>query len=563
MHRQTVLTLIAGCLATPAALAQTCIDGLCFVDRVQAGEIDLGSLPGGPTVIDFDGDGWMDLFIAGRPTTPHRLYRNVEDTMRPGMRTFEDVTAGSGLDGADGTDRVGRGAVVADIDNDGDQDLYVLGERAGDGSAGLLYRNDGAGLFTDISVAAGIRTAGERPECAVWLDLDLDGDCDLLVGYAGDTSSRAFDLFRNLGDGTFAPANDLLPALGVPSHSYSMTPTDIDGDGWPDVVSLTTGIGPTLLQNVPDGSGGRRFDEVSEDVGYTTLGPGPMGIEAGDFDNDGDFDLAVTNAAAGTYYENLGGAFQTIEPVESIFGWGVSWLDADNDGLLDMFQAGSFSRGPSNNKLFRNLGAGAFEDVSVALNDTPQDSKNAVRIDIGNDGRPDLVVCNPGGDDQRTSVLENTSTTTGAWLVIDLIGDGRLVNTDALGAVVRVHAGGVTRHREIVSGSSTCSTQDLRAHFGLGEATQADWVEIVWPRRGSLASRTERLSGPFAPAQILSVSPRCLGDYNADGSVNTLDVLAYLNDWAAGDPRADLNGDGLVNTQDVLAFLNEWASGCQ
>jgi hypothetical protein len=217
-----------------------------------------------------------------------------------------------------------------------------------------------------------------------------------------------------------------------------------------------------------------------------------MGISAGDFDGDGDFDLAITDAAVGTYYENTGGAFQRITPVESIFGWGVSWLDADNDGLLDMFQAGSYSRGPSHNKLFRNLGGGAWADASAALNDAFQDSKNAVRVDFTNDGRPDLIVATPGGSDPRTAVLENVSTTDGAWLTVALAGDGRLVATDALGAIVRVHAGGVTHHREIVSGSSTCSTEDLRAHFGLGGVAAADWIEVVWPRRGSPASRTGR-----------------------------------------------------------------------
>lgn len=540
--------------------AQTCLDGLCFVDRVQSGEMDVGSLRGGPAVIDLEGDGWMDLYIAGDPGDDHRLYRNVEDPLRPGMRTFEDVTAGSGLDEPDGQGRVGRGAVVADYDNDGDQDLYVLGERNADSTAGLLYRNEGGGRFTNVSAPAGVRTSGQSPESAAWLDFDLDGDADLFVSYVAGT--RPFDLFSNEGDGSFVARNAILPSLPIPSHSYSLTVSDFDLDGWSDVILITTGIGPRLLRNVSDGAGGRRFEEVAQQVGYTTLGPAPMGISAGDFDNDGDFDLAITDASVGTYYENLGGTLQRITPVSSIFGWGVSWLDADNDGLPEMFQAGSFSRGPNHNKLFRNVGGGVFEDVSAALNDAPQDSKNAVRIDLSNDGRPDLIIANPGGDDTRTSVLENLSTTPGAWLAVDLVGDGRLVTADALGAVVRVRAGGVTRHREIVSGSSTCSTEDLRAHFGLGDAAHAEWVEVVWPRRGSLASRTDRVEGPLALDRFLALSPRCLADYNADGVADSRDVLGFLNDWASGESRADFTGDGRTDTRDVLLFLNEWAAGC-
>ncbi len=550
----------------PAALAQTCDDGLCFLDRVASGEIDLGSLRGGPAVIDFDNDGWMDLYIAGRSSGQHRLYHNIEDAARPGERTFVDVTAGSGLDLGDGRNRVGRGVVVADYDNDGDQDLYVLGWRGSDTTAGLLYRNDGGGAFTDVSIAAGVRTVGDDPESAVWLDFDLDGDADLLVAYAGPTT-RALTLFRNLGDGTFETADSVLPALGIPGNSYSMTVTDLDSDGWGDVVLLTTGIGPKLLQNVSDGSGGRRFDEVAAAVGYTFLGPGPMGVSAADMDGDGDFDLAISNAAEGVYYENVGGSLVRIFPISSYWAWGVSWLDADNDGPIDLFHAGSFASGPNHNLLYRNLGSGAFEDVSPVLNGTAQESKNALRIDFNNDGRPDLVVCNPAGTDTRTNLFENISTTPGAWLMVDLVGDGRLMTTDALGAIVRVRTGGgggggVTHHREIASGSSTSATEDLRAHVGLGDAVEVDWVEVVWPRMGSLESRTERYDGPIAVNQILTLEPGCLGDYDRDGTSNTVDVLAFLNGWNAGDPLADLNGDGVNDTRDVLIFLNEWALGC-
>ncbi len=561
MSRGVILSFAVVSILGAVTSAQTCIDGLCFVDRAQTGEIDVGSLAGGPAVIDFDNDGWMDLYIGGRSSLPHRLYRNITDTMRPGMRTFEDVTAGSGFDDADGLARLGRGAIVADFDNDGDQDIYILGNQSSDTSSGLLYRNETGGIFTNVSEAAGVRTFGEIAESAAWFDFDLDGLPDLLVGYA-TTSTRALNLYHNQGDGTFLLANTLLPTLGVPGRLYAMTPTDIDLDGWPDVVMLSTAIGPTLLHNISDGAGGRTFVNVAGAVGFNFLGPAPMGVSAGDFDNDGDFDLALSNGAVGVYYENLGGTFQRITPIESFWAWAVSWLDADNDGLLDLFHAGSLGQGAANNMLFRNLGGGSFADVSAALHDEVLTSKSGVRIDIGNDGRPDLVIANPSGTDRRTSVMENISTTTGAWIMIDLVGDGRLVNTDALGAIVRVRAGGVTRHREIVSGSSAAASEDLRAHFGLGEVTEVDWVEIVWPRRGSLPSRTERVSGPIAPGQILSISPRCLGDYNADDSVDTRDVLAFLNDWVAGDPRADLNGDGFVNTQDVLLFLNEWNGGC-
>lgn len=232
-------------------------------------------------------------------------------------------------------------------------------------------------------------------------------------------------------------ANDRLAALGVPGHCYSMTVTDLDLDGWSDVVLLTTGIGPTLLHNSPDGAGGRMFDEIAGDAGYTFLGPAPMGI-SGDYDNDGDFDLAISNGRRGCLLRESRRHARSGLPGDGLLGMGVSWLDADNDGLLDLFHAGSLGSGPNHNLLYRNLGGGAFEDVSDALNDAAQDSKNAVRIDFDNDGLLDLVVINPAGDDTRTNLLENVSAEAGAWIAIDLVGDGRLVNSDGLGAVVRV-----------------------------------------------------------------------------------------------------------------------------
>lgn len=130
----------------------------------------------------------------------------------PASRTFEDVTAGSGLDLGDGQSRIGRGTVVADYDNDGDHDLFVLGWLAGDTSAGLLYRNDGGGAFTDVSVASGVRTTGGDPEAAAWLDFDLDGDADLLVAYTGESARSTCSRTRATGHSCWPTTGSRLSA---------------------------------------------------------------------------------------------------------------------------------------------------------------------------------------------------------------------------------------------------------------------------------------------------------------------------------------------------------------
>lgn len=510
----------------PLAASAACIDAICFVDRGATGEIVTGNQRGGVAVLDFDGDGRLDLVFANVYGVPNRLFRNVPAPGVPGGRSFVDATPGSGLDDAEGTARRSQGVVAGDVDADGDPDVYFTGEGQ-DGSSGVLYRNDG-GVFVNVSVASGVRATAAGLDSASFTDYDLDGDLDLFVA-GGGAGRQNLRLLRNRGNGVFDDASAILPAIATPGVVYAALFTDYDDDGDPDGFLITPGPspGPTLLRNDVDASGARVFVEVHVQAGFLDVGPVPMGIAAGDFDDDGDRDLAVSNGLWGTYFRNDGGGRVTaVEPFRSIWGWGIAWIDADNDGDLDHYQAGSLGQrasagGPAQaDRLFRNLGGGTFDDVSPALNGTVSASQYAVQLDWDDDGRRDLVTLNPGVPGQFTSFYHNESPSNHHWLVLKLEGDGVAVNREAVGAVVRVRAGARTIVREIVNGSSTSSTEDLRVHVGLGTRAFADEIEVRWPRAGTIAERTEIFPGPIAVDRILALSPGASSTQCHDGLDN-------------------------------------------
>jgi enediyne biosynthesis protein E4 len=562
---RTVLTVSAlGALAS-SAHAQTCIDGICFVDRGWSGEIALGNYGGGIAVIDFDRDGWQDLYIGASDGRVKGLFQNVPDAANPGRRTFVNVVAGSGLDDAENTRRFSAGVVAGDLDNDGDDDLVLTGFDFGDRSSGLVYRNDtvpgGPARFTNISLSAGIRIIDGMPQSNSLSDFDLDGDLDIMIGSA-QTPTTPIRLLRNRGDATFEWATPLVPNTGSAGSNYAQVWVDFDEDGDPDVAHLAAGNTIVLLRN--DFINGERvFVNVASQVGFTVLGPAPMGITHGDYDNDGDRDLAVSNGSYGIYYRNDSGLFTQVTPFQAIWAWGVIWIDVDNDGDLDHYQCGSVGRGASFDALRRNLGGwntpsgGSFDDISDAMNSTFSTSQFAVQIDWNNDGRSEIVSTNPFGANRYVAVYENISTTPGHWLKVKLVGDGVRVNRSAVGAVLRVHAGGMTQTRELSSGTSSTSTEDLRQNFGLASATAADWIEVVWPRTGTIASRTTRVQGPIAADRIIEIAAPCAADFNADGSADFFDYLDFVAAFAAGDLSTDVNGDFEVDFFDYLDFV-EW-----
>ena len=496
----------------------------------------------GAAFCDFDNDGFLDLFLvngaafepSAAPALPSRLLINRGDG------TFRDATRTSGLN------RVGWGQAVCagDFDNDGFEDLFVTywGRNA-------LYHNDGKGRFTDVTESAGLALPGVHwsSGCA-FVDYDRDGHLDLFYTHytgmdldetpdseAGGCSFKGLTvacgpnglpktgskLFRNRGDGRFA---DVSKASGVAraelSYGLGVLTADFDDDGWPDVYVANDGGPSHLFWNNRDGT----FTEDGLASGVATSLDGRtqsgMGVAAGDFDGDGRLDIFKTNFSEElpNLYRNLGDRFfdevttQAGLGVNSRYlGWGCGLFDFDHDGRLDIFYANGHvypevgrlrsSVGYKQPKvLYQNLGGGRFRDVSRLAGGAvqrPIAGRGAAFGDFDNDGDVDIVV-NPVNDVPQ--LLRNEAESPGNWLQVKLVGTRS--NRSAIGARVICITGNTRQVREVRSGGSYYSHNDLRLHFGLGEAEVIDHLEIKWP-----SGHIDRLTG-LAVNRILTIEER-------------------------------------------------------
>jgi enediyne biosynthesis protein E4 len=476
----------------------------------------------GVAVIDYDGDGWMDVFVvngttldgfaAGREPTNH-LYRN------RGNGTFEDVTTGAGL----ARGGWGQAACVGDYDNDGHEDLFVTywGQNR-------LYRNTGNGSFEDATAKAGLMQ--DRPRwgsgCA-FLDYDRDGRLDLLAGNYVDlvleTTPRPSAglcrykglpvacgpsglpggrnvLYRNRGDGTFADvsaASGVMRALGT--YALGVSTLDFDGDGWVDAYVANDSNPSTLYRNNRDGT----FTDIGTAAGCAYSHDGRpqagMGVAIGDYDRSGTMDIFKTNFAGdtSTLYANTGDGLCEDRTLASgigvnsrWLGWGVGFVDLDGDGWLDLLLANGHVY-PEVDRLeseagyrqpkvvYRNLRNGRFADVSARLGAairTPRAGRGVAFADFDNDGDVDVVVNNL---QEPPDLLRLDRSRRRRWLTLKLVGTQS--NRSAIGAQVRVVSASGEQREEVRGGGSYYSQSDLRLHFSLGDATAVDRVIIRWP----------------------------------------------------------------------------------
>jgi hypothetical protein len=509
----------------------------------------------GGLFFDYDNDGWIDIFLVdgGSLISPaiaararHRLYRNRRDG------TFDDTTARSGIRHS----AYGQGACAGDVDNDGFVDLYITNF-----GANLLYRNRGDGTFADVTGRAGVGETRWSASCA-FADLDRDGDLDLfVVNYVNATAqhnpfcgnarlgtrfychplnydSLPNTLYRNDGRGTFT---DVSAVSGIVSHrgnGLGVVIVDTDGDSWPDIVVANDSVANSLFRNVtgrqgantagvkePEATGPKgpvlRFEESALAAGIAVATDGQaragMGIDAGDYDGDGRADLIVTNLDFETHslFRNLGGGLFRYATSESgigfatlpFVGFGVAFLDADNDAALDLAVANGhlMENAPTlragatyaqRNLLFRNVGSRRFTEVGRSAGDgfaLEKVSRGLAAGDIDNDGDLDLLVTNNG---QGADLLRNDGAGGGALLVRLLTPDGR---RDAIGATLRVTAGSSTQVRSVQAGSSYLSQSDTRLHVGLGGAAGLQRVDVQWP-----TGRTETIAG-LEPNQRVTI----------------------------------------------------------
>jgi len=498
--------------------------GLVFThDNAFRGNFFLPEQMGpGAGFLDADGDGDLDVFIAGGgaiiddgPQQVCRLYRNDGDR-------FTDITEESGAAIAGPA----YGVACADYDGDGDVDVFVsrLGPNA-------LLRNDGepgSPRFTEVGAQAGVADAGFGGSAA-FLDYDRDGALDLYVAnYVGWSIARettcyttlgikdycnpltysapsADRLYRNLGGGRFADVSEPAGIADDTGNGLGVLASDFDGDGWVDVFVANDQTPAFLWRNNGDGT----FDNVAALAGcaYDSRGMAiaGMGVAAEDLDEDGDFDLLVTNIRSQTHLVllNDGGFFEDVSLKMGLGRWsvpattfGVAVFDQDADGEFDAFMANgevnvdnARPAGPNpyaQPDHFVRLAQGSFVDATEASGAAFADIGRGVAVgDYDNDGDLDLLVTNNGGP---VRLLRNNNATGNSWLEVEVrSGPGR---GPAIGARVAVTAAGRTYRREIRPQQSYLCSGDPRAHFGLGRAAAVDRLEVLWPD-GTRSVRTD------------------------------------------------------------------------
>jgi tetratricopeptide (TPR) repeat protein len=476
-------------------------------------------LGGGVALLDFDGDGWLDVYLVqGGPFPPEtsgatrppgggdRLFRN------QGNGTFEDATDRAGIGSL--PRGYGFGATVGDVDNDGHPDLFLTRWRQY-----ALFRNKGDGTFEDATDRWGLGGDRDWPTSAAFADLDGDGDLDLYVCHYCDwdaahprlcrsgaegtyiscdptqSKARPDHLFRNDG-GRFVDVTQEAGIIDREGRGLGVVAADLDGDSRVDLFVANDMTANYLWRNLGDW----KFEEVAQAAGTALAGDGGyragMGVASGDLDGDGRLDLGVTNfyGESTSIYRNIGsGLF--VEAAEAagvaaasrpLLGFGIAAFDADNDGRLDLATANGHVNDlrphfpflmPA--QLLMNVGGGRFRDASARAGapwSVPRMGRGLAAGDIDNDGRTDLLLVS---QNQPLAYFHNATAGAGHALTLHL--EGRRSNRDGVGAMVRVKAGGRWMTSGRSGGGSYLSASDPRIHFGLGDSPRAESVEVAWP----------------------------------------------------------------------------------
>ena len=520
----TFLILIC-CTAIPSAAETT----LHFTDQTQQAGIHFKHTNGaskekylpetmgsGGLFFDYNNDGHLDIYLvnSGALSGASQLYRDPNHTnvlyRNEGDGTFVDTTAAAGLQQNYG---YGMGCLAADYDNDGDADLYLTNF-----GRNQLYRNDGDGTFTDVTSHAGVGD-GNWSVSASFGDFNLDGHLDLYVtnylDYQLETAHACFlggvhiycgpheypgardTLYRNNGDGTFTDVTTRAMVHNT-GKGLGVLFTDYNNDGYPDIFVANDAVPDFLYQNNKDGT----FTDVAITAGVAYNSEGrataSMGIASGDYDNDGVQDLFVTNFSLeiNSLFRNDNEGFYTMttfevglaDPSFSKLGFGTQFLDADNNGALDLFVANGHvwdnvsEITPSLSyrqqcQIFRNTGTGQFIDQSET---TGRFFKRAVVArgvaigDYNNDGATDILITCCGG----APILLRNDSQTDNWVKIRLVGTES--NRDAVGAKVWIRTDETTLFREVTCGGSYASGNERTLHFGIGTQKTIQSIKVKW-----------------------------------------------------------------------------------
>lgn len=446
--------LLALTLTTTLSLSSQ----ISFTDKTNFAGFGGSHLNNGLALGDYDGDGREDLYVSALNGGPNRLYRNL------GNFLFEEVSAQAGVNYA-GTSKVSS---WADIDNDGDADLYV-GNRD---EADLLYINQGDGSFVEEGAIRGIYNLFATSS-VLFSDINRDGWLDLYLGNVNNPNK----LYINNGGGYFTDhtqasgAGDQAVAMGSVFFDY-----DLDGD---DDLYLThdAQVPYILFENMGD----MTFTNESANANVNYAGFG-MGADVGDYNLDGYMDIYITNLYDNVLYQNMGdGTFENVAEVYEVnnpgMGWGTVWGDFDNDRLPDIYVVNDYYFSPYENVLYRNTGTG-FEIASEGDPcESPYGGYATVATDLNDDGRLDLLVANSGAP--GVQLFQNTTNNSTHYISFHL--EGVESNRDALGAKIEVHTAAGIQYDQVIGNSGWAADNGRWIHFGLADQQVADKVIIRWP----------------------------------------------------------------------------------
>jgi hypothetical protein len=482
----------------------------------------IDGIPGGVALLDYDNDGFLDIFFTNGARIPslskegpgfyNRLYHNNHDG------TFTDVTEKAGLSGTG----YSIGVAAADFDNDGWTDLYVTGV-----NRNILYRNNHDGTFTDVTEkggVSGVNSAGKKllSVSAAWIDYDNDGLLDLFVTNYLDWSPETSKicglpkkrlscppslypgepniLYHNNGDGTFTDVSD---ATGIADHvgkGMGVAVADYDADGWMDIFVANDNQRNFLFKN----RRGKGFDEVGVEAGVAYTDDGipvsSMGVDFRDYRNDGRPGIFITALGGETFplYRNEGNDLFTMDtypanigfPTYKMSGWGTGIVDFNNDGYKDLFSANSHVSENADidpqqhylqtNAIFENMKDNTFQDVSAHAGpglSLRAAHRGAAFGDLNNDGKIDIVVSVIAG---HAELLYNTTANGNHWLLIQTIGTKS--NRDGIGTQIKLTSqSGSVQFNQVTTAGSYASSSDKRVHFGLGRDKLVKGITLRWP----------------------------------------------------------------------------------